>query len=169
MVAAAQMEFFAGFVTEMKGNFSIRMGPDVRISRCAQPLAWSVASFRSIIPSCSVLGQVGGPARRRQYRDREAAGTGTAVAAAGRIQIGGLLPPGVFNVVPGGREAGQVLASHPDVAMIALIGSAPTGRAVMKAAADTVKVTDAELGGKNALIAFGDADPDEVAVRSLAA
>ena len=77
--------------------------------------------------------------------------------------IGGLLPAGVFNVVPGGREAGQRLASHPDVAMIALIGSVPTGRAVMKAAADTVKRTMLELGGKNALIAFGDADPDEVA------
>jgi len=77
--------------------------------------------------------------------------------------IGGLLPAGVFNVVPGGREAGQRLASHPDVAMIALIGSVPTGRAVMKAAADTVKRTMLELGGKNALIAYGDADPDEVA------
>jgi betaine-aldehyde dehydrogenase len=77
--------------------------------------------------------------------------------------IGGLLPAGAFNVVPGGREAGQRLASHPDVAMIALIGSVPTGRAVMKAASDTVKRTMLELGGKNALIAYGDADPDEVA------
>ena len=47
--------------------------------------------------------------------------------------------------------------------MIALIGSVPTGRAVMKAASDTVKRTMLELGGKNALIAYGDADPDEVA------
>ena len=47
--------------------------------------------------------------------------------------------------------------------MIALIGSVPTGRAVMKAASDTVKRTMLELGGKNALIAFGDADPDDVA------
>ena len=53
--------------------------------------------------------------------------------------IDGMLPPGVFNVVPGGKEAGQALASHPDVAKIALIGSVPTGRAVMKAAADTLK------------------------------
>jgi betaine-aldehyde dehydrogenase len=73
------------------------------------------------------------------------------------------MPPGVFNVVPGGREAGTRLASHPDVAMIALIGSVPTGRAVMKAAADTVKRTMLELGGKNALIAYPDSDSDEVA------
>src|SRR5262249_17369087 len=77
--------------------------------------------------------------------------------------VGGLLPPGVFNVVPGGREAGARLASHPDVAMVALIGSVPTGRAVMKAASDTVKPVLLELGGKIALIASPDADPGSVA------
>jgi betaine-aldehyde dehydrogenase len=64
--------------------------------------------------------------------------------------------------VPGGKEVGQVLASHPDVAKVALIGSVPTGRAVMKAAADTLKPVTLELGGKNALIAFPDADVDAV-------
>ena len=76
--------------------------------------------------------------------------------------IDGILPPGVWNVVPGGREVGQVLASHPDVAKVALIGSVPTGRAVMKAAADTLKPVLLELGGKNALIAFPDADLEGV-------
>src|SRR5215475_8631975 len=76
--------------------------------------------------------------------------------------IDGILPPGVWNLVPGGKEVGQVLASHPDVAKVALIGSVPTGRAVMKAAADTLKPVTLELGGKNALIAFPDADLDAV-------
>jgi betaine-aldehyde dehydrogenase len=76
--------------------------------------------------------------------------------------IDGILPPGVWNVVPGGREVGQVLSSHPDVAMVALIGSVPTGRAVMKAAADTLKPVLLELGGKNALIAYPDADLEAV-------
>src|SRR5216684_4128091 len=77
--------------------------------------------------------------------------------------IDGLLPPGVFNLVPGGKEAGAALASHPGVAKIALIGSVPTGKAVMRAAADTLKRVLLELGGKNALIAYPDADPDAVA------
>ena len=46
--------------------------------------------------------------------------------------------------------------------MTALIGSVPTGRAVMKAASDTLKPVLLELGGKNALIAFPDADLDAV-------
>jgi betaine-aldehyde dehydrogenase len=75
----------------------------------------------------------------------------------------GLFPPGVFNVVPGGKDAGARLSAHPDIAIVALVGSVPTGRAVMKAAADTVKPVLLELGGKNALIAYPDADPSEVA------
>jgi len=77
--------------------------------------------------------------------------------------IDGILPPGVFNLVPGGKEAGGAIAGHRDIAMVALIGSVPTGRAVMRAASETVKPVMLELGGKNALIAYGDADPDEVA------
>jgi betaine-aldehyde dehydrogenase len=57
---------------------------------------------------------------------------------------------------------GQVLSNHPDVAMVALIGSVPTGRAVMKAASDTLKPVLLELGGKNALIAYADADLEAV-------
>jgi betaine-aldehyde dehydrogenase len=162
MVAAAQMEFFAGFVTEMKGS-SIPMGPDVVNFSVREPLGvvGRIIPFNHPFMFCA--GKSAAPL---------AAGNTVIVKPPEQAPlsslrlaelIGGLLPAGAFNVVPGGREAGQRLASHPDVAMIALIGSVPTGRAVMKAAADTVKRTMLELGGKNALIAYGDADPDEVA------
>jgi len=162
MVAAAQMEFFAGFVTEMKGA-SIPMGPDVVNFSVREPLGviGRIIPFNHPFMFCA--GKSAAPL---------AAGNTVIVKPPEQAPlsslrlaelIGGLLPPGAFNVVPGGREAGQHLASHPDVAMIALIGSVPTGRAVMKAAADTVKRTMLELGGKNALIAYPDADSDEVA------
>jgi betaine-aldehyde dehydrogenase len=54
------------------------------------------------------------------------------------------------------------------VAKVALIGSVATGRAVLKTAAETIKPVLLELGGKNALIAFPDADPDEVAAGVVA-
>ena len=162
MIAAAQMEFFAGFVTEMKGS-SIPMGPNVVNFSVREPLGvvGRIIPFNHPFMFCA--GKSAAPL---------AAGNTVIVKPPEQAPlsslrlaelIGGLFPPGVFNVVPGGREAGQRLASHPDVAMIALIGSVPTGRAVMKAAADTVKRMMLELGGKNALIAFPDADPDEVA------
>jgi betaine-aldehyde dehydrogenase len=162
MIAAAQMEFFAGFVTEMKGA-SIPMGLDVINFSVREPLGvvGRIIPFNHPLMFCA--GKSAAPL---------AAGNTVVVKPPEQAPlsslrlaelIGGLLPPGTFNVVPGGQEAGRRLASHPDVAMIALIGSVPTGRAVMKAASDTVKRTMLELGGKNALIAYNDADPDEVA------
>jgi len=161
-IAAAQMVFFAGFVTEMKGA-SIPMGPDAINFSVREPLGvvGRIIPFNHPFMFCA--GKSAAPL---------AAGNTVVVKPPDQAPlsslrlaelIGGLLPPGAFNVVPGGQKAGQRLASHPDVAMIALIGSVPTGRAVMKAASDTVKRTMLELGGKNALIAYGDAEPDEVA------
>ena len=75
----------------------------------------------------------------------------------------GVFPPGVFNVVTGGRDAGVALVAHPRVAKIGFIGSVAAGRAVMGGASATLKALTLELGGKNALIACADATPDEVA------
>jgi betaine-aldehyde dehydrogenase len=69
------------------------------------------------------------------------------------------LPPGVLNVVYGhGKEAGAPLVQHPDVAMVSLTGSVPTGKWIAKAAADTVKRVHLELGGKAPVLVFDDAD-----------
>ncbi len=70
-------------------------------------------------------------------------------------------PPGVVNVVTGfGEEAGAALAGHRDVRSVSFTGSVETGRRVMMAAAATTKPVVLELGGKNAMIVFADADPD---------
>jgi betaine-aldehyde dehydrogenase len=79
-----------------------------------------------------------------------------------------VLPPGVVNIVTGGRETGEALVRHPRVKRIAFIGQAPSGMAIQKAAAETaVKYVTLELGGKNPLIAFSDADPEKVAACSV--
>jgi len=161
-VAAAQIDFYAGLVTEIKGA-SIPMGPGVVNFTVREPrgVVGRIIPFNHPFMFCA--GKIGAPVA-----------TGNTVVMKPPEQaplsslrlaelIGGILPPGVFNVVPGGRDAGSSLTTHRDVAMIALIGSVPTGRAVMKAAADTLKPVMLELGGKNALIAYPDADPDEVA------
>jgi betaine-aldehyde dehydrogenase len=75
----------------------------------------------------------------------------------------GIFPPGVFNVVTGGRDAGAALVAHPKVAKIGFIGSVNAGRAVMQGAAASLKALTLELGGKNALIGCADVSADEVA------
>lgn len=161
-IAAAQLEFFAGLVTEMKGS-SIPMGPGAVNFSIREPrgVVGRIIPFNHPFMFCA--GKAAAPL---------AAGNSLILKPPEQAPLsslrlaelcGDLFPAGVFNVVPGGRDAGARLAAHPEVAMIALIGSVPTGRAVMKAAADTVKPVLLELGGKNALIAYPDADPSEVA------
>lgn len=70
------------------------------------------------------------------------------------------LPPGVLNVISGFGEVGATLASHPDVNAVSFTGGVPTGKRVMKAAADTLKRVSLELGGKSPNIIFADADLD---------
>ncbi|HMJ79174.1 MAG TPA: bifunctional proline dehydrogenase/L-glutamate gamma-semialdehyde dehydrogenase, partial [Iamia sp.] len=79
------------------------------------------------------------------------------------------LPQGVLGFVPGlGEEVGARLVEHPEVAVIAFTGSRDVGLAINAAAAavrpgqQLVKKVIAEMGGKNALIVDGDADPDQV-------
>ncbi len=71
------------------------------------------------------------------------------------------LPAGVFNVVHGfGETAGDALVRHPDVTLISFTGETVTGTTIIKNAADTLKRTSMELGGKSPLIVFEDADFD---------
>ncbi|NVO16236.1 MAG: aldehyde dehydrogenase family protein [Rhodoplanes sp.] len=161
-IAAAQVEFFAGLVTEMKGH-SIPMGPDRVNFSVREPLGvvGRIVPFNH--PFMFIAGKSAAPLAAGNtvvMKPPEQAPLSSLRLAE---LIDGLLPPGVLNLVPGGKEAGARLASHPDIAKIALIGSAATGRAVMRAASDTLKGVLLELGGKNALIAYPDADPDAVA------
>lgn len=73
--------------------------------------------------------------------------------------VDGLFPAGVVNIVTGDAVAGEALVRHPDVPRIGFIGSVPSGRAVALAGADRLKHISLELGGKNAIIIFPDADP----------
>ena len=73
------------------------------------------------------------------------------------------IPPGVFNLVNGdGAGVGSQLSTHPDVEMISFTGSTRAGRAISKAAAETLKRVTLELGGKGANLLFADADAKAV-------
>ncbi len=79
------------------------------------------------------------------------------------------MPPGVFNVVHGyGPEsAGEALTTHRDVDAITFTGESNTGRAIMAAAAPTMKKLSFEMGGKSANIVCADADLDAAVAGSL--
>ncbi|MFT5631918.1 MAG: 5-carboxymethyl-2-hydroxymuconic-semialdehyde dehydrogenase [Gammaproteobacteria bacterium] len=71
------------------------------------------------------------------------------------------LPPGVLNTVNGfGEGAGKALCEHPKIKAIAFVGESRTGSLITKQGADTHKRNHLELGGKNPVIVFNDADLD---------
>lgn len=77
--------------------------------------------------------------------------------------MSGILPEGVVNVIVGqGGSVGNTLINHPGVDMVSITGDIATGKKVLKAAANTVKRTHLELGGKAPVIVYDDADLDRV-------
>src|SRR3954454_11198184 len=77
------------------------------------------------------------------------------------------IPPGVFNVLQGiGEEAGAALVAHPLIRRVSFTGSTDTARHIGQAAARNIVPFTAELGGKNPLIVFADADLDAAAAKA---
>jgi aldehyde dehydrogenase (NAD+) len=70
------------------------------------------------------------------------------------------LPPGVINIVPGGRELGAYLVQHPDVDKVAFTGSTAAGRQIAEVCGRLLRPVSLELGGKSAGIILDDADLD---------
>src|SRR5690606_22813635 len=82
--------------------------------------------------------------------------TATFLAQLG-LQAG--VPPGVWNVVHGlGESAGKALTEHPAIRAVAFVGDGVTGSRIMAQGAPTLKRVHFELGGKNPVVVFDDAD-----------
>ena len=161
-ISASYMDYFAGLVTEMKGS-TIPISSTVLNYTMREPLGVIARIGAFNHPLLFVGGKAGAPL---------VAGNTLIIKPAEQTPLSalrvaelwdGIFPPGVFNVVTGGRDAGAALVDNPRVAKIGFIGSVGAGRAVMQAAGKSLKQLTLELGGKNALIGCPDAGIDELA------
>ena len=127
-IAASQIDFFAGLVTEMKGS-SIPMGPDRMNVTVREPLGVVARIIPFNHPFMFAAGKAAAPL---------AAGNTVVVKPPEQAPLSALrlaelvadvFPPGVFNVITGsGHETGAALVAHRSVAKVALIGSVAAGR-----------------------------------------
>ena len=76
------------------------------------------------------------------------------------------LPPGVVNMVPGGRETGEYLVTHSGVDKVTFTGSSAAGRRIASLCGQDLRRVNLELGGKSAAVVLDDADLD-VTVEAL--
>lgn len=156
---ARYIEFFAGLTTEVKGVVT-PMGPGVVNMTVHEPLGVCARILAYNHPLMFLAIKIGAPI---------AAGNSVIVKPSPQAPLsalrafeiaGAIMPPGVLNLVTGGLECGSALTDHPDVAAVSLVGSVASGIAVAKGAAQRLKHVGLELGGKNALIVYPDADLD---------
>src|SRR6188472_3723118 len=67
-------------------------------------------------------------------------------------------PPGVVNLVHGGKDAVDALLDHPDVRAISFVGSTPIARYIYSRAAANGKRVQCQGGAKNPIVVLPDAD-----------
>ncbi|MEK9571016.1 MAG: aldehyde dehydrogenase family protein [Paracoccaceae bacterium] len=158
-LGATLMEFFAGLVTELKGETIPQSGNKLTyVTR--EPLGVVARLVPFNHPVMFAAAKIAAPL---------AAGNAVILKPSEETPLSALrmaelvqdiFPSGLLSVLTGGAELGTAICNHPDIRGVGLIGSVQTGRAVLKNGADTLKRTQLELGGKNALIICEDADLD---------
>jgi acyl-CoA reductase-like NAD-dependent aldehyde dehydrogenase len=165
-IALQQMRMFAGFALEMKGetipasnalHLSVRepVGVVAKIYPYNHPLMFACRVAAPLVAGNPTI-----------VKPPEAAPLST-------LRLGELakdiFPAGVFNVLVGnGPAVPDRLVRNRQVRRIGFIGSEPTGRAIQRAAAESgVKHVTLELGGKNAMVVFADADLDKAAAGAV--
>ncbi|KAK8210362.1 hypothetical protein M8818_003532 [Zalaria obscura] len=160
-VAAASLDYFAGLIPMLKGE-TIPISDQTFHYTLREPLGVVARIVAFNHPVMFAGAKMGAPL---------AAGNTVIIKPPDQAPLSCLrlaeilsevFPPGVLSILPGGVECGKALSTHPLVKKVTLIGSVPTGKAIQRAAADSLKPTLLELGGKNALIAFPDADVNKL-------
>jgi len=168
-IAAAYLEYFAGLGSELKGetipataaglHFTLRepFGVVARIVPFNHPFMFAAAHLaaplmagNAVVVKTPETSPLSGSLLGELCRD--------------------VLPRGLVNIVHGhGAGAGDALVRHPLVRRVGFTGSVATGLAIQRAAASAaVKHVTLELGGKNPLIVFPDADLDRVVDMAIA-
>ncbi len=170
-IAAAQLRYFAGLVSQVRGetiptgdgrlNYTLRQPYGVvgRIVPFNHPLMFAAGKIAAPLAAGNTV--IMKPSEHTSLSSLRLAEL-----------ISDVLPPGVMNMVTGwGHTAGDAMVAHPGIRRLAFIGAETTGRAIVaRAMGVNVKHVSLELGGKNPLLVFPDADLDlavEGAIRGM--
>lgn len=162
--AASQLEYYAGLGYEVKGDTIPATPGNLHITiREPYGVVGKIVPFNH--PLMFAAAKIAAPL---------AAGNAVIVKPAEQSPLSAgylamlcqqIFPAGVVNIVHGlGKEAGDAIVRHPKIRRIGFIGSVETGMMIQRRAAEVcVKHVSLELGGKNPMIVFPDADLDKAA------
>jgi malonate-semialdehyde dehydrogenase (acetylating)/methylmalonate-semialdehyde dehydrogenase len=164
------VEFACGIPHLLKGEFSRDVGVGLDSASVREPLGVcagvSPFNFPAMVPLWMFpLAIACGNAFVMKPSEKDPS---CAVRLAGLLDAAGL-PPGVFNVVHGDREAVDALLDHPGISAVSFVGSTPVARHVYERCAATAKRVQALGGAKNHMVVLPDADMEQAAGALLGA
>jgi betaine-aldehyde dehydrogenase len=158
-----QVRFFAGAARVLEGKsageYMSGMTSFVRrepIGVCAQVTPWNYPIMMAIWKIAPAI--AAGNTVVLKPSDTTPASTVLLAQIASEV-----LPLGVLNVLCGDRDTGRALVAHPTPQLVSITGSVRAGMEVARSAADDLKRTHLELGGKAPVVVFDDADVEAAA------
>ena len=169
-MAADTFEFFADLATQIEGTV-VPVPAEVLDFTLREPLGvcGAIAAWNFPIMFCAwKIAPALATGNTMVYKPAELTSLSALRLAKIFQEVG--LPPGTINIVTGsGSTVGQAIAQHPGIAKVSFTGSTEVGRNILNAAANNLKRTTLELGGKSPNIIFDDADLDRAVSGALTA
>jgi acyl-CoA reductase-like NAD-dependent aldehyde dehydrogenase len=164
--AANQLDYFAGLGIQIKGE-TIPSDPRTLSFTVLEPFG-AVGRITAYNHPLMFASRIGAPLMAGNTIVIKPADQTPLSALEMAFDVRDIFPAGVVNIVTGGGQgAGAPLVKHPAVRRIAFTGSVEVGREIMRSAAEGLKTLSLELGGKNPMIVFPDADLDRAVTAAV--
>jgi malonate-semialdehyde dehydrogenase (acetylating)/methylmalonate-semialdehyde dehydrogenase len=158
------VDFACGIPQLLKGEFSRNVGPGIDSYSDRQPLGVVAGitpfNFPAMVPMWMYpIAIACGNSFILKPSERDP----SAPMLAWQLLMDAGLPPGVLNIVHGGKEVVDAILDHPDIKAVSFVGSTPIAEYVYRRGTTAGKRVQALGGAKNHMIVLPDADMDQAA------
>ncbi|MDA8044297.1 MAG: CoA-acylating methylmalonate-semialdehyde dehydrogenase [Actinomycetota bacterium] len=164
------VEYACGALNLLKGEYSEQVSTGIDVYSIRQPLGVVAGitpfNFPAMVPLWMLANAI---ACGNTFVLKPSEKDPSASLLLGRLLDEAGLPPGVFNVVHGDKEAVDALLAHPQVSAVSFVGSTPVAKAVYTAGTGAGKRVQALGGAKNHMVVLPDADVDLAADAAVSA
>ena len=163
------VEFICGVPHLQKGEFTQGAGPGMNVYSIREPLGVVAGippfNFPGMIPLWMLAPAIAvGNAFILKPSERTPSAALRLVELAHEAGV----PPGILNIVHGGKEVGEAITDHPDIKAVTFIGSTAVAKSVYARGAGDGKRVQCMGGAKNHGVILPDADLDQVVADVLA-
>ena len=164
------VEFACGIAHHLKGEINEQVSDGIEVYSLRQPLGVVAGitpfNFPAMVPAWMFATAIAcGNTFLCKPSERDP--SASMLIAEWFIEAG--LPPGVFSVVNGDKEAVDALIDHEDIAAISFVGSTPIASYVYERATSAGKRVQALGGAKNHMLVLPDADIEMAADAAVSA